>query len=163
MQRRMPVTPAHLTPAAGGDPPDPTDQPDHVVMVVPLWQGIMAATDFRPAIQRENGRTMLRDFFETAKDQQKTNLWAVTNSTRDLPFFVSLKGQTVAVTARRGTSVEPLAGTLAAVVYQGGDQNAGVAGVVIEEPVQSDGTAQAHYVPIDALTLVSFRVLKRPG
>jgi hypothetical protein len=103
-----------------------------------------------------------KELFEAIREQHKFNAWAVANSTRDLPFFVSLKGQTVAVTTRRGTSAEPLTGTLAAVVYQGGDQNAGVAGVVIEEPVQSDGTAQAYYIPIDALALVSFRVLKRP-
>lgn len=104
-----------------------------------------------------------KNFFQLAKDQRSTNLWAVSNSTRDLPFFVSLKGHTVTVTTRRGIPAQPLTGTLAAVVFQGGDVNAGMAGIVIEEAAHSDGTAQAHYIPIDALVHIAFQVFKRPA
>lgn len=39
--------------------------------------------DDSPARRRAKDETVLgKDFFEMAKDQQKTNLWAVTNSIR---------------------------------------------------------------------------------
>jgi hypothetical protein len=63
------------------------------------------------------------------------------------------------ISPRRGMSGESFTGTLTTIVYSGADASA-VVGIVVEEATQSNGTAMAHYVPIGALSQMSFQVIR---
>lgn len=88
----------------------------------------------------------------------------VNESTRDTSFWVALRGQPVTVTTRSGTSGKSLSGNLAGMVHRSKDSALGyceeVAGILVEEAVQKDGTANIYFVPVDEIALVGIRVLR---
>jgi len=99
--------------------------------------------------------------FEGMADYNRANIHAFRNSSRDAHFFVALRGQVVTVVPRRAAPEQSLTGVLTTVVYAGGGTDSAVVGIVIEEAPGPDGEADVHYLPVEALWRMSFRVTRR--